>query len=50
MSVILMRRGGHTIVRVIKRRRMRWVGHVAHMGEVCIQCFGGRETAGETQA
>ena len=27
------------IVRVIKSRRMRWVGHVAHMGEerVCIE-------------
>jgi hypothetical protein len=24
------------IVRVIKSRRMRWVGHVAHMGEVYI--------------
>jgi hypothetical protein len=23
----------HQIVRVIKSRRMRWVGHVAHMGE-----------------
>jgi len=22
-----------TIVRVLKSRRMRWVGHVAHMGE-----------------
>jgi hypothetical protein len=23
-----------SVVRVIKARRMRWVGHVAHMGEV----------------
>ena len=23
----------HSIVRVIKSRRMRWAGHVAHMGE-----------------
>ena len=23
----------HNIVRVIKSRRMRWAGHVAHMGE-----------------
>ena len=23
----------HSIVRVIKRRRMRWAGHVANMGE-----------------
>jgi hypothetical protein len=29
------------IVRVIKVRRLRWVGHVAHMGERCIQGFGG---------
>ena len=25
------------IIRVIKSRRMRWVGHVARMGERCIQ-------------
>ena len=33
----------HNIVRVIKLRRMRWVGQVARMGgeERCIQCFGG---------
>jgi len=33
------------IVRVIKSRRMRWVGHVARMGEkrVCIRsCWGNR--------
>jgi hypothetical protein len=24
----------HSIVRVIKARRMRWAGHVVHMGEV----------------
>jgi len=29
------------IVRVIKSRRMRWVGHVAHMGESCLQDFSG---------
>ena len=33
------------IVRVVKSRRMRWVGHVAHMGEGrgerCAQGFGG---------
>ena len=32
------------IVRVIKSRRMRWVGHVARMGgggERCVQGFGG---------
>jgi len=31
------------IVRVIKSRRMRWAGHVAHMGEerVCIGSFWG---------
>ena len=27
-------------VRVIKSRRMRWAGHVARMGERCIQGFG----------
>ena len=30
-----------SIVRVIKLRRMRWAGHVASMGERCIQGFGG---------
>ena len=29
------------IVRVIKSRRMGWAGHVARMGESCIQGFGG---------
>ena len=29
------------IVRVIKSRRLRWAGHVARMGESCIQGFGG---------
>jgi hypothetical protein len=28
------------IVRVIKSRRMRWAGHVARMGERCLQGFG----------
>ena len=29
------------IVRMIKSRRMRWVGHVARMEERCIKAFGG---------
>ena len=29
------------IVWVIKSRRIRWAGHVAHTGERCIQGFGG---------
>ena len=28
------------IVREIKSRRIRWVGHVALMGEMCIKDFG----------
>ena len=41
------------IVRVIKLRRMRWVGYVARMGEErgCIGSWwetGGKETTGET--
>jgi len=42
------------IVRVIKSRRMRWAGHVAHMGEERVVCrvlvgeTGGKETNGET--
>ena len=34
-------RSSFSIVRVIKLRRTRWVGHVAHIGERCIQGFGG---------
>jgi hypothetical protein len=29
------------VVQVIKLRRMRWAGHVAHMGERCVLDFGG---------
>ena len=42
------------IVRVIKSRRMRWDGHVAHMGEergvyrVLLGETGGKETTRET--
>ena len=42
------------IVQAVKSRRMRWVGHVAHMGgERCAQgpggeTGGGEETTGET--
>jgi hypothetical protein len=28
-------------IRVIKSRRLRWAGHVARMGERCIQGFSG---------
>jgi len=42
-----------SIARVIKSSRMRWAGHVAHMGEErgCIVLAGetgGKETTGET--
>jgi len=42
------------IVRVIKSRKMRWAGHVAHLGEergvnrVLVRETGGEETTGET--
>ena len=45
-----------SIVQVIKSRRMRWAGHVAHMGEERggVQGLagetGGKETTGETYA
>jgi hypothetical protein len=29
------------IILMIKLRRMRWVRHVARMGEWCVQGFGG---------
>ena len=29
------------IIQVIKSGRMRWAGHVARMGERCMQGFGG---------
>jgi hypothetical protein len=40
------------IVRVVKSRRIRWVGHVARMGEgrAMYKVFVGKETNGETQA
>jgi hypothetical protein len=28
------------IFRIMKSRRMRWAGHIEHMGEKCIQSFG----------
>ena len=31
----------HNIARVIKSRRMRWAGHLAHMEKRCIQGSGG---------
>jgi hypothetical protein len=30
------------IIRQIKSRRMRWAGHVARMGEECVQSFDGK--------
>jgi hypothetical protein len=30
------------IIRQIKSRRMRWAGHVARVGEECVQGFGGK--------
>jgi hypothetical protein len=30
------------IIRQIKSRRMRWAGHVARMGEECVQGFDGK--------
>jgi hypothetical protein len=37
------------IVRVVKSRRMRWAGHVVHMGEgaVCTGCWWGGLREGE---
>jgi hypothetical protein len=36
------------IIRQIKSRRMRWAGHVARMGEECVQGFDGRDRRKET--
>jgi hypothetical protein len=36
------------IIRQIKLRRMRWAGHVARMGEECIQGFDGKARRKET--
>jgi hypothetical protein len=42
------------IIRQIQSRRMRWAGHVARMGEECVQSFGGiarrNETTWKTEA
>jgi hypothetical protein len=37
-----------SIIRQIKSRRMRWAGHVARMGEECVQCFDGKARRKET--
>jgi hypothetical protein len=36
------------IIRQIKLRGMRWAGHVARMGEECVQGFGGKARRKET--
>jgi hypothetical protein len=36
------------IIKHIKSRRMRWAGHVAHMGEECVQGFGEKARRKET--
>jgi hypothetical protein len=35
-------------IRQIKSRRMRWAGHVARMGEECVQSFDGKARRKET--
>jgi hypothetical protein len=36
------------IIRQIKSRRMRWAGHVARMGEECVQGSDGKARMKET--
>jgi hypothetical protein len=36
------------IIRRIKSRRMRWAGHVAHMGEETVEGSGGKTRRKET--
>jgi hypothetical protein len=36
------------IIRQIKLRRVRWAGHVARMGEECVQGFDGKAIRKET--
>jgi hypothetical protein len=36
------------IIRQIKSRRMRWAGHVARVGEECVQGFDGKAKRKET--
>jgi hypothetical protein len=36
------------IIRQIESRRLRWAGHVARMGEDCIQDFDGKARTKET--
>jgi hypothetical protein len=36
------------IIRQMKSRRLRWAGHVARMGEECVQSFGGKGRRKET--
>jgi hypothetical protein len=38
------------LIIITKSRRIRWAGHVAHMGEEenCVQGFGGKSTGRDT--
>jgi hypothetical protein len=36
------------IIRQIKSRRLRWAGHVARMGEECVQGYEGKARRKET--
>jgi hypothetical protein len=36
------------IIRQIKKRRMRWAGHVARMGEECVEGFDWKARRKET--
>jgi hypothetical protein len=37
-----------SIIRMIKSRRKKWAGHVAGMGEECMQDFGGKARTNDT--
>jgi hypothetical protein len=37
-----------SIIRQIKPRRMRWAGHVARMGDECVQGFDGKARKKDT--
>jgi hypothetical protein len=41
-NIYKYRPGFNFIFATVKSRRMRWVGHVARMGEESVQCFVGK--------
>ena len=40
--------GDSNVIQMIETRKLRWAGHVARMGEMCVQGFSGETWGKET--